>query len=153
VVNQPLPARAEYMGIGKSIASLSELPPHGKWVGNPCCALGFCTEFIHLHPELAEALTTLIMRANIFIRENPDRAAEQVADWLEIETEVERRSLPTIKFTTEFDESWHRGVLFWIETMLEGGNLNGLIKKSYKEESLNNLLYSVELYEKARKNL
>ncbi|MFC1837319.1 ABC transporter substrate-binding protein [Thermodesulfobacteriota bacterium] len=153
VVNQPLPAKAEYENAGKFISSLSDLPPEGKWQGNPCCALAFCDKFLKEQPEIVESFITLMLRANLFIQQNQKMAAEQVASWLDQPVEVEEKSLPTINYTVDFDEPWDRGVNFWVEAMMSQGQLDDRVKKAYRSGNVNELLYNRPLYDRARKNL
>lgn len=153
IVNQPFPALAEYQGAGKQIASLYDLPPYGRWHGSPCCAVAGTSSFVTSHPEASEAMITLLLRANRFITDNPDQAAQQIATWLDLPAEVEKRALQTIKFTTDFDASWNKGVLFWLENFHQSGGLTGKLKEITLPDELEPLLYDQDLYQRARNNL
>jgi NitT/TauT family transport system substrate-binding protein len=153
VVNQPFPALAEHKGAGKLIASLSDLPPEGKWKKNPCCALAAGNRYLETHPDIVTDFVTLILRAIVYIQENPDDTASQVSEWLGLPAEVERSSIPTILFTTEFDESWERGVNFWIESMFEAGKLQGSVKAAHENGTITRQLYSLEVFSRARERM
>ena len=150
VVNQPFPALAEHRGAGKLVASLSELPPAGKWKKNPCCALAAGDSYLEAHPDVVSDFVTLMLRAVVYIQENPEGAATQISEWLGLPAEVEKSSIPTIYFTTDFDESWERGVNFWIESMLKAGKLQGTIKTAHENGTIDQQVYSLEVFNRAR---
>lgn len=153
VVNQPFPALAEYRGSGKLVASLSDLPPEGKWKKNPCCALAAGNSYLEEYPDVVSDFVTLMLRAVVYIRENPDSAATQISEWLGTPAEVEKSSVPTIFFTTEFDDSWERGVNFWIESMLGAGKLQGTIKTAHENGTIARQIYSLEVFNQARERM
>lgn len=147
VVMQPYVALAEEKGVGKEIAPLGLLPPRGRWQGHPCCAIAANQDYADAHPEVVRAMRILLMRANGFIRSNPDQSAEMTARWLKVSPEVEKRALPTIRFLTTMDEPWRRGVDFWVATMIEKGLLNDRVKQARETDSLDRLLYGGHLSE------
>jgi len=150
VIMQPFLSLAEEKGIGKTIAMLSELPPRGRWEGNPCCALAASTVFVGSHPGPAEAFVTLMMRANAFVAERPGESAGLVAEWLGVPRPVEERSLPTIRFSVDSEGNWDRGVDFWVESMIDRNVLQGLVRESYRQGDHRELIYALELYRAAR---
>jgi NitT/TauT family transport system substrate-binding protein len=150
VIMQPFLALAQTRGSGKLIALLRDLPPEHKWRGHPCCALAANDAFVQSHGLVAEAMTSLMLRANRFIVENPEESARQIAHWLGLPAEVEAESLPTIKFTAELDKNWDNGIDFWIESMIEGGLLKGKIKDAYTAGGVRGLIYDKDTYERAR---
>lgn len=153
VINQPYLAIAESRKAGKLIALLRDMPPNDQWHDHPCCALAGNDAFVQKHPAVAEAFTTLILRANQFIVEHPEKSAEQIARWLELSPIIEELSLPTIKFTAEFDETWHTGVRFWVDSMVENGKLTGKVKDAHNSGNLQELIYDMQMYHRARRNL
>ncbi len=153
IVNQPFPALAQYQEKGKAIATVAELPPVNKWAGMPCCALAGNKDFVASEEPVTEALVTLLLRANRFITEQPELAAEQISTWLDIPVSVEAYSLPTIHFTTEFDDRWDKGLNFWVESMIESGHLSGMVKEAYKTDSFDQKIYNKQLYKRASKQL
>ncbi|MFH1216713.1 MAG: ABC transporter substrate-binding protein [Pseudomonadota bacterium] len=141
VANQPFLALAEEKGIGKVAATLGDLPPEGKWRGIPCCALAAADSYVSDHPEVVEAMVTLMMRANRFIKEYPEKSGDQIAQWLAIDPGVERKSLPTISYIEEYNDDWERGVTFWVETMIAAGLLKEKVKDAYGQDHLSDLIY------------
>ena len=57
----------------------------------------------------------------------------------------------TIAYTTEFDESWNRGVDFWVERMVASGALNMAIKDAHEKGRLADRIYDLTTYEKIQK--
>jgi sulfonate transport system substrate-binding protein len=151
VVNQPYLSLAEEQKAGKVIAMMEDMLPHGK--GHPCCALAGNTTYIQKHSEISEALLTLLMRATLFINEQPDKSTGQIAHWLEMPVSVEERSLPTIGFSTEFSESWTQGVEHWVESMINSGRLNKEVKEAYQQGYLEKHIYDLQLYRRAKESL
>ena len=152
VVNQPFVAMAEQQGVGKMIASLSELPPAGKWKNNPCCALAGNNKYVAGYPQVIEPFLTLLLRSNRFISQKPEQSAEQIAQWLGIDPEIEQLSLPTIKYKTDYDDDWHRGVNFWVESMIATDKLNKNVKEVHEEGILHQKIYDMQIFTRARRN-
>lgn len=153
IANQPLPARAEHEGVGKVIANLSDLPPSGRWRSNPCCAIAASTAFLERQPRAAEAFLTLMLRAGRFVSERPEEAAPQIARWLGLPEEVERASLSTMSFVSDFDESWERGVENWVRSMIEGGELTGEVRAAFESGAGIERVYARELFAVARRKM
>ena len=149
VVNQPYVSLAEYRKVGKFIASLSDLPPTGKWKGNPCCALAGCINFAAKNPVPLAIMTTLLMRANTYIKQYPRESAQIIADWLKIPVEIEEKSLPTIHFNSRIDDNWQKGIDFWVRALIEEGKLKGKIKKAYENGTLDDELYLLDIHRAA----
>ncbi|OSM07229.1 putative nitrate/sulfonate/bicarbonate ABC transporter periplasmic components-like protein [Magnetofaba australis IT-1] len=149
VIMQPFLAKAEAQGVGKTVAMLHELPPQGKWRGHPCCALAAHNNFLAKHPDLSRKMTALMWRARDLVREKPLQSAKQVAAWLNGSEDVEALSLPTIDFSVQLDESWRRGVHYWIEAMQHRGSLAGQVRAARSPAELDALLYDRALYQQA----
>ncbi|OKY75910.1 MAG: hypothetical protein BM485_06140 [Desulfobulbaceae bacterium DB1] len=148
VANQPFLALAEEQGIGKVAAMQGDLPPIGKWRGIPCCALAAADSYAGEHPRVVEAMITLMLRATRFINDFPDKSAVQIARWIEIDPGVEKKSLSTISYLTEYNEEWEQGIKYWVEAMIAGGILNARVKDAYDQDHLSGLIYG-PLSEKA----
>ncbi|MBF0257127.1 MAG: ABC transporter substrate-binding protein [Gammaproteobacteria bacterium] len=149
LVSQPWLAMAEIKGDAKVIARMQELPPDGHWQGHPCCALAASNSFSQSQPELAEALIGLFRRANQRIREQPEQAAEQVARWLNLPVEVERRSLADIDFDVQLDQRWHQGMAHWLKALQQQGEFKGRLQHSSAEQ-LPGQIYRLDLYQHAQ---
>lgn len=153
VVNQPFVAMTEFKGSGRMVASLSDLPPAGQWRNNPCCALAANKEFVAAHPDIVDAFVELMLQAGRFIREDPEKSAGQIAAWLGIDPEIEKLSLPTIRYATGFDEDWNRGVEFWVGSMVRAGRLKRNVKTAYEQGQLYEKIYNMQPFRQAVKNI
>ena len=153
VIMQPYLALAEEKEVGKVVTMLNDMPPHGKWAGIPCCALAGNDQYAQSHPEVVEAILTLILRANRYIKENPEESARLVAQWLKMPEKVEKKALSTIMFTTDYTDTWNTGVNFWTQSMIESGRIKDQVKTAYEQGRLEQKLYNRDLYEKARGQL
>jgi NitT/TauT family transport system substrate-binding protein len=151
VVMQPYPALAEYSKSGKIIANLKDLPPDGQWESHPCCAFAARNDFIHEHGDVLEAMITLFRAAGEYINENPYESADIVAKWLDMPEEVERDSLPTIKFLSRYTDEWNRGIEVWIHSLIDKGSLAGELKKSHNNNTVDETLYDKTHYDRVNK--
>lgn len=150
VVMQPFAALAEYQSVGKVVAQLRDLPPQGRWVEHPCCALAANGELLSQQREVLIDLTTLLLRASRYLQQHPEDASRLVAVWLQSSTAVEDLSLPTIKFLVDYSANWDRGVEFWINSMGQRGMLSGRLKTVPDKGVIKKLLYDMDIYDRAR---
>ncbi|MEN8142720.1 MAG: ABC transporter substrate-binding protein [Thermodesulfobacteriota bacterium] len=153
VVDQPYSSLAEFQNIGKTIVELHELPPENYWQNHPCCVVSIHNNFYGQQPEVSQQLITLFLRANRYIQTNRDESILQVAKWLELPVEVEKKSIPTIMFKTGYDNDWKRGVDFLISSLINGEKLNNLVKKAYEKNRADELIYQLDLFEQASKEI
>lgn len=147
VVNQPYLALAEEQGTGKVIAMMDDMLAQGK--GLPCCALAGNIAYLQNHPEPSEALLVLLMRATLFLNEQPMESTGQISRWLGMPPSVEEKSLPTIEFSADFSDSWAKGVDLWVESMVKSGRLNKGIKEAHQQGRLEEFIYDMQLYKRA----
>lgn len=150
VIMQPFAALAEYQQVGKTVAKLCDLPPEQQWAGHPCCAIAANGALLERERDLLSKLVALLLRGNRYLQQHPEESAELVARWLEKPVEVERLSLPTIKYLVDFPGTWHRGVDSWVLTMSKQGRLQGGLRAAVQDGSAKKLLYEMEIYDRAR---
>ncbi len=153
VIMQPFAALAEYQQVGKAVARLSDLPPDRQWHDHPCCALAANGLLLEQKRELLSKLVLLLLRANLYLQEQPEKSAALVSKWLERPLPVEQLSLPTIKFLANYSDQWHSGVEFWISSMDQQGEMTGTLKAAIDKGTLKDLLYDMHIYEQARSEL
>lgn len=151
VIQQPHPAVAETQGKGKVISQLRDLPPAGKWHGHPCCILAANDAFTRSQPEVARELVGLLLRAQRFIHDQPERSVPQIAQWLGNQPAVEARSIPTIDYRVGLGDNWNRGVNFWVDEMVRSGRLKGKVRDARQAGNLEALIYDRNLYLEAGK--
>ena len=153
VIMQPFVALAEEQGVGKTVAQLCDLPPEQKWAGHPCCAIGANGDLLESDRDLLSRLVTLLLRGNRYLQQYPEQSTGLVANWLGTSIEVEKSSLPTIKFLVDFPPEWHRGVSGWLETMNQQGRLTGKLNADTDAGTNAPLLYDMSIYQQARKGV
>ncbi len=125
VMNQPVPAKAEQMGVGKVIAQLRDLPPPGAWKQHPCCCVAANEDVIAEHPRALKAFLKLLLLATETMRENPAVAIEASVEWTRSPLAVEKRSIPTITYLAEPTDEWRHGVVRYYGMMLDVGAFKG----------------------------
>ena len=160
---QPFIAVAEEAKIGKIVSYSQDLPP-GIWKDHFCCCLFVRDDLVDRNPELVSDLAALLMVANEYVREHPDEAAEIAADWLvgggpmkygEItvsSVEMEKKSIPTIKFTTEPSESWINSTLLFVDVGRDIGYITERLNATGIEET-RALLFNFTPYYEAKEML
>lgn len=153
VIMQPFAALAEHQQVGKTVAQLSTLPPEGQWVGTPCCAIGANGELLTRQREELTKLVTLLLRANLYLQGHLKEGGSLVADWLGRPSDVERLSLPSIKFLVEYDDHWHRGVDSWILSMNQQGRVQGGLRAAALEGTAKEQIYDLQIYNRARERV
>ncbi|HUU76118.1 MAG TPA: ABC transporter substrate-binding protein, partial [Methanoregulaceae archaeon] len=126
-----------------------------------CCALVTRDVLIQEKPELVDAMSALVIAADDYINENPDRTAEITAQWLfgggdmtfgdvtVNSVDVLKASLQTMKFTTKPSEKWVASNHQFIEAEKDLGYITGLLKNTTTEEA-DILLFDFAPYERAR---
>lgn len=152
VAMQPYVAMAEAQGKGRFVAFLEGEPfePAGHY---PCCAVAARSEVLQAQGPAVEHLLALLLRAARYVTEDPEGAAPLVAQWLGGSVVVERRSLSTIRFTTEIDAAWEEGARAWVRAMTARGLLAGRVGQAYGRGELEAALYDLQLFHRARSRL
>lgn len=161
---QPFIAVAEEAKIGKLVSYSQDLPPKGKWKDHPCCCIFVRDDLVERNPQLIADFCALMTVADEYVREHPDEAAEVAADWLvgggsmkygEIivsSVEVEKKSIPTIKFVTEPSDEWVKGNDLFLDVQRDLGYITERLKATGIEES-HALLFNFTPYREAKEML
>ncbi|MDO5846845.1 MAG: ABC transporter substrate-binding protein [Methanocorpusculum sp.] len=159
---QPNVAAAEVSGVGKVISYSQDLPRNdGKsWKDHPCCVFGANEEALK-NRDLTVALTALLMKANQYINEHPDKAAADVANWIYGNTDpvfgnisvkgtdITSASIPTIHFTTEVTDKWRDDVYTFIQIYRSNGSLIGTLKATSRKET-EAIIYDQGIYQASK---
>lgn len=152
VAMQPYVAMAQEQGTGKLVAFLEEIPlaAAGPY---PCCAVAARSGVLAAQGPAVERLLEVLLRATRYLAEDPEGSAPIVAGWLEASAAVQRRSLPTIHFTTELDAAWDQGAHAWVKAMTARGLLAGRVGQAYRRGELGDALYDLGVFGRARSRL
>lgn len=126
------PETAEVQGIGKIVLHLKDFPPQGQWYDFPCCVFAAREDSIAAHPEVYQAMTTLLKHSAEWCSANKKETAAIAAEVIGIPSEAAEAA--TIVYTTEPSEKWREGVKLYVKVMGDIGKLeNDLKGKSYEE--------------------
>jgi NitT/TauT family transport system substrate-binding protein len=128
VMNQPVPAKAEHLGLGKVVAQLRNLPPAGAWKQHPCCCVAANEDVMATHPQAVKAFLKVIVLATRRMRKEPSAAIEASVEWTKSPLPVEKRSVPTITYLAEPTAEWRAGLVRYYEMMLDVGAFKGRLK-------------------------
>lgn len=128
VMNQPVPAKAEHMGVGKVIAQLRDLPPAGAWKQHPCCCVAANEDVLDHHPRAVKAFLKILLLATDRMRQSPAIAVEAAVEWTRSPLPVEKRSVPTISYLAEPTDEWRVGLIRYYDMMLDVEAFKGRFK-------------------------
>jgi len=137
VMNQPTVSVAAAKGVGQVIANLADLPPAGMWKDHPCCCVAAKTDTIAQHRDAIVALLKLMHLSTAFINADKLRAAGAAARWTKVPVEVEKDSIPSVTYVSEFSESWKCGMTTWGQIMHDIGKFSGDLQGKQGQEFLN----------------
>ncbi|MFP4052273.1 MAG: ABC transporter substrate-binding protein [Phycisphaerae bacterium] len=128
VMNQPVSAKAEQMGLGKVVAQLRDLPPEGAWHNHPCCCVAATQDVLDRHPRQVKALLKLLIAATDRMHADPKVAVDVAVEWTGSPREVEQRSVPTVRYVGRFSEDWLAALATYYGMMQEVGAFKGRYK-------------------------
>jgi len=134
VVNQPHASVAVYKKAGRIVCDLSTLPPHGKWERHPCCCVAATEQATAEHRDILKGFLKVLHAATDLIMSDQELAIKDAAAWTKLPEEVERDSVPSVKYMNVPTAKWKAGMETWAEMMTELGRFTGDLKgKSPRE--------------------
>ncbi len=134
VSNNPACALAEYNGIGKCVAELSDLPP-GDFRNHPCCAIAATeTALVEKPLEIAASLR-LFAAATDYINDNPEDAAVAAGEWIGNPVEVEEISMATSGYCMEVSLDWLDNMVSILDNMRNLGAFTGPLAEKDDEDN------------------
>ena len=160
MVWQPFVAVAEVGKFGTVVSYSQDLPPPGLWEDHSCDSLVARNAVVAANPGLTDALSVVLIEATTYAKENPDRTAEICADWIfgggdltfgnvtVSSVDVEKASIPTIRFTNEPSPQWKESNTVFIDALKDIGYVTGSLANVSPDES-DALLYDFGPYENA----
>ncbi len=151
VGNNPFPAIAVEIGIGRVVCDLEDLPP-GTFRDHPCCCIAANLKAIEGKAEAIVDLLVLLMQANETINSDLDKAVTTAVRWIGTSESVERMSIPTSGYSMEPSEQWNQTMGKWIEAMNGLGVFSGKLK-GIEPSDMPPIAYDLSLLEKARNKL
>ncbi len=145
---QPYLALAEKSGIGKVAALSRDFPPEGAWDNHPCCVLVASNDILQNYPDLAMAVSVILLSGDDFAEQHPQALPEITADWLmgdgdyllgsQIISPISlfNRSLSTFVFSSEVNGKWNASGQILVDRM---GDLLNTIDSARHNGSKNQL--------------
>lgn len=128
----PHPSVAEHRQVGHVALDSRDLPPVGEWHDFPCCVMGASNKLIFQHPDIVQAMTSLMTAACKWSNANKSKAAAITAKWIGVPTAAIEKS--TIIYTTDPSTNWLRGEAIFMEILNDMNKLKGRFKgKTLKE--------------------
>jgi NitT/TauT family transport system substrate-binding protein len=127
VGNNPFPAIAQEIGIGRVVCELDQLPP-GRFRNHPCCSVAANVRSLGGKEEAVAGLLVLLLQANETIHSDSDHAVRIACRWLGTSEAVQRASIPTSGFSLAPDAEWHRGMDAWFRAMNDLDVFQGALK-------------------------
>ncbi len=143
VSNNPACALAEYNGIGKCVAELSDLPP-GDFTNHPCCAIASIESVIAERPQDIAAVLRLFAAATDYINRHPQEAARAVADWIGNPVDVEMISMGTSGYDMKVTDEWLANMNAILGNMRQLGAFSGTLAGD-DQEATDSLLYDFSM--------
>ena len=128
VSNNPACAMAEHNGIGRCVAELEDLPP-GDFQNHPSCAVAATEEVMEQKPDEVRAALRLFAAATDYINNNPEAAAETVAEALGNPVEVELVSMATSGYDFRPTAAWEEDMNAIVCNMRDLGAFSGPLQE------------------------
>ncbi len=127
----PNPQNAEAQGVGKTIATLDELPD-GKWVDFPCCTMNVRNEIKEKHPEVVEAMVQVATDIHDYAQNERENTAQTLTSYLGLEKDILMKNDTT--YSTKVNDNFTNGMKTYYDAMTEMGKFTGRFKdKSFDE--------------------
>jgi NitT/TauT family transport system substrate-binding protein len=134
VGNNPFPAIAEDMGIGRIVCDLEELPP-GRFRNHPCCCVAANMRSLEGKEEAVEGLLVLLLLATETINADLNVGVECACRWLGTTADVEKASIPTSGYSLEASDEWHECMSVWFDAMNNLDTFEGKLQGLQESEA------------------
>lgn len=122
------PENAVDQGLGKIVMTLAEFPPQGKWNVFPCCVMAATDKVIQEHPEVMEALVSVVADCTEYAATNSDKFAEINSPIIGIKKEVIMASNKNIVYSSDPSPAWQDGIKVYFEAIKDMGKFSGRLK-------------------------
>ncbi len=149
---QPYLALAEKSGIGKVVALSRDFPPYGAWHNHPCCVLVASNDILQNYPEMAMAMSVILLAGGDYAEEHPEALSKITADWLMGDRDyllgshvispisLFNQSLSTFVFSSEVNGDWNASAQILVDRMGDILNTiddgNSTLHKGYNTQVL-----------------
>jgi NitT/TauT family transport system substrate-binding protein len=126
---QPYLSLAEKSGIGKVVALTRDFPPYGAWHNHPCCVLVASNDILQNYPDMAMAVSVILLSGGDYALEHPEALSRITADWLMGDRDyllgshvispisLFNQSLSTFVFSSEANGDWNASAQILVDRM------------------------------------
>jgi NitT/TauT family transport system substrate-binding protein len=126
---QPYLALAEKSGIGKVVALSRDFPPYGAWHNHPCCVLVASNDILQNYPDMAMAMSVILLAGGDYAQEHPEVLSKITADWLMGDRDyllgshiispvsLFNQSISTFVFSSEANGDWNASAQILVDRM------------------------------------
>ncbi|MBP7331221.1 MAG: ABC transporter substrate-binding protein [Firmicutes bacterium] len=122
------PENAVDQGLGKIVMTLADFPPQGKWTVFPCCVLAAADKVIQEHPEVIEALVSVVADCTEYASTNPEKFAEINSPIIGIKKEVIMASNENIVYSSVPSQEWQDGIKLYFDAIKSMGKFTDRLK-------------------------
>ena len=141
---QPYLALAEKSGIGNVVAQSQDFPPDGVWHNHPCCVLVASRDTLQNHPDMALAMSAILLSAGNYASEHREELPKITADWLMGDrdyllgsrvispVDLFNQSLSSFSFSSQADDEWNESAQILVDRM---GDILNTIDSSQRNGS------------------
>jgi len=143
---QPFVSIATESEIAQLVEQSGDLPPAGMWENHPCCALSAREDLLASDPGVVHAISALVQLGSDYIADNPDEAADILADWFVGRSNftygnvsvgsvgVMQDAIPTVVYTNEPTADWTNDTKEFVAAQKELGLISGRLANASSEE-------------------
>lgn len=124
------PENAVANGLGKIVMTLKDFPPQGKWTTFPCCVMSATGKVIQEHPEVIEALVSVVADCIAYANANPDKFAEINAPIIGVSKDIIMASNKHIVYSNDSSPEWFNGIGMYFNAIKSMGKFNGRLKNA-----------------------
>ncbi|MDQ1261538.1 MAG: hypothetical protein QG575_719 [Euryarchaeota archaeon] len=126
---QPYLALAEKSSIGKVVALSRDFPPEGVWRNHPCCVLVASNDILQNYPDMAMAVSVILLSGGDYAEEHPEALPKITTDWLMGDRDyllgsriispisLFNQSLSTFVFSSEANGEWNASAQILVDLM------------------------------------
>ena len=125
-----VPENAVAQGLGKIVMTLKDFPPPGKWTTFPCCVMSATQKVIQEHPEVIEALVSVVADCIDYANANPEKFAELNAPIIGVAKDIIMASNKNIVYSYDPSTEWMNGIDIYFAAIKSMGKFNGRLKEA-----------------------
>lgn len=122
------PENAVDQNLGKVVMTLADFPPQGQWNIFPCCVMAATNKVIQEHPEVMEALVSVVADCTEYAGTNPDKFAEINSPIIGIKKEVIMASNKNIVYSSDPSPAWQDGIKVYFQAIKDMGKFSNRLK-------------------------